>query len=198
MSLIIKNKIAQLKKGYPTVSDKYNVQGGVYTGEDALHFGDLLAYSGVTGHYKKMTDESEIADLAGICLATNVKLANRYPGDDNSKVETLPGEAFNLLVRGFIAVAIADATAAYTTAKTAYDAIIADKTKTAEEKKAAKVTFDAATKTAVDSAAKEGAPVYLVDGAFATTGTDVVPGAYFMGVAEIVDGEVVAEINYRM
>ena len=198
MGLIIKDKIAQLKKGYPTVSDKYNVQGGIYEGADALLFGDLLAYGSATGHYVKMVTTSTVANLAGICLATNVKLANRYPGDNNSKVETLTGEAFNLLVRGFVAVAIADATATYTTAKATYEAIIADDTKTAEEKKAAKTTFDAATKTAVDSAAHEGAPVYLVNGAFATTGTDVVPGAYFMGVAEIVDGAVVAEINYKM
>ena len=190
MGLIIKDKIAQLKKGYPTVSDKYNVQGGVYEGTDeALYFGDLLAYGTATGHYVKLTDEDTVADLAGICLATNVKLANKYPGDSNSKVETLKGEAFNLLVRGFIAVAIADATAAYNTA-------LAMPETTDEEKKAKKK----AKADAIDSAAHEGAPVYLVDGAFATEGedTEAVPGVYFMGVAEIVDGEVIAEINYKM
>lgn len=198
MSLIIKDKIAQLKKGYPTVSDKYNVQGGINEGPAVLHFGDLIAYGTTTGHYVKMPTTGTLANLAGILLATNVKLANRYPGDSNAKVETLEGEPFNLLVRGFVAVAIADATTAYTTAKATYDAIIADDTKTAEEKKAAKVAFDTATKNAVASAAHEGASVYLVNGEFATTGTDVVPGAYFMGVAEVVDGEIIAEINYRM
>ncbi len=200
MSLIIKDKIAQLKKGYPTVSDKYNVQGGVYVGTntDALHFGDLLAYSGTTGHYRTLTADDAVADLAGICLATNVKLANRYPGDSNAKVETLPGEAFNLLVRGFIAVEIADATATYQAAKTAYELVIKDKTKTAEEKKAAKATFETAKANAIASAAVEGAPVYLVDGKFAADGEDEVAGAYFMGVAEIIDDEVLAEINYKM
>lgn len=159
MGLIIKNKIAQLKKGYPTVSDKYNVQGGIYEGTDALHFGDLLAYGSATGHYVKLTTSDTVDKLAGICLATNVKLANRYPGDSNASVETVKGEAFNLLVRGFIAVAIADET--------------------------------------VD-AVKEGAQVHLVEGEFATTGGTVVPGAYFTGVTEIVNGEVLAEVNYRM
>ena len=201
MGLIIKDKIAQLKKGYPTVSDKYNVQGGVYEGTDeALYFGDLLAYGTATGHYVKATSTTTVAQLAGICLATNVKLANKYPGDSNSKVETLKGEAFNLLVRGFVAVAIADATADYQGAKEDYEAIIKDKTKTAEEKKQAKTDFEDAKADVIALAAHEGAPVYFVNGAFATTGTDtdVVPGAYFMGVAEIVDGEVIAEINYKM
>ena len=134
-----------------------------------------------------MTDQDTVADLAGILLATNVKLANRYPGDSNAKVETLEAEPFNLLVRGFVAVAIADATAAYETA-------LAMPETTAQEKAAKKAAIDAA----VALAAHEGAPVYLVDGEFATTGTDVVPGAYFMGVAEAVDGEIIAEINYRM
>lgn len=186
MGLIIKNKIAQLKKGYPTVSDKYNVQGGIYEGTDALYFGDLLAYGDATGHYKKLTT-STVANLAGICLATNVKLANRYPGDSNASVETVKGEAFNLLVRGFIAVAVKNATDAYKTALA--------KPETNEQEKAEKKT---AIDAAVALAAHEGAPVYLVDGEFATTGTNVVPGAYFMGVSEVVNGEVIAEINYKM
>ena len=188
MSLIIKDKIAQLKKGYPTVSDKYNVQGGVYVGEDALHFGDALAYGPTTGHYVKLTG-AEGQKLAGICLATNVKLANKYPGDNSSKVETLPGEAFNLLVRGFIAVEIADATAAYLEAL--------DMPETTKAEKDAK---ELAIKEAINSAAVEGAHVYLVDGEFATDGDDdeEVAGAYFMGVAEVVDGAVLAEINYKM
>ena len=191
MGLIIKNKIAQLKKGYPTVSDKYNVQGGIYVGDEALHFGDLVFTSGVTGHYKKYNTAQGATNgtLAGICLATNVKLANRYPGDSNAKVETLKGEAFNLLVRGFVAVEIANATAAYETAKAMPET-------TTAEKKAKKKAIDAA----IAMAAIEGAPVYLVNGKLATTGTadQELKDVYFMGVAEIVDGAVVAEINYKM
>jgi len=193
MGLIIKDKIAQLKKGYPTVSDKYNVQGGVYVGDgDALHFGDLLAYSGTTGHYVKLAAGDGVADLAGICLATNVKLANKYPGDSNAKVETLKGEAFNLLVRGFIAVAISSA--ALVTAKAMPET-------TDEEKAAKKAAIKAANEAIVTLVTtSEGAPVYLdANGSFSTdTAGTVVPGVYFMGVAEIIDGEALAEINYKM
>ena len=186
MGLIIKNKIAQLKKGYPTVSDKYNVQGGIYEDTEALHFGDLLAYGSATGHYKKLTT-SDTVKLAGICLATNVKLANRYPGDSNASVETVKGEAFNLLVRGFIAVAVKDATTAYKTAL-----------EMPEEKEEQKVAKKKAIDAAIALAGHEGDQVHLVEGEFATTGGTVVPGAYFTGVTEVVNGEVLAEINYRM
>lgn len=198
MGLIIKNKIAQLKKGYPTVSDKYNVQGGINEGV-ALHFGDLVTYAtagnpaaqtgATTGHYVKMTAITE--KLAGIVLATNVKLANKYPGDSNASVETLKGEAFNLLVRGFIAVKVLAADY-----KTAYNAYVADPT---EEKKA---TLEAK-KIEVANKFVEGA-----DAALALDDTEVVfdvagannalQGVYFMGVVEFVGDEVIAELNYRM
>lgn len=199
MGLIIKNKIAQLMKGYPTVSDKYNVQGGIFEkteDNEVLHFGDLVAYGSATGHYTVLEDGT-IANLAGICLATNVKLANRYPGDSNAKVETLPGEAFNLLVRGFVAVAIEDAT--FDAAVEAYNEVMEDAEATAAEKAEAIETFEAAKKAALAlTTIKEGQPVYLAaDGKFATAGT-AVPGAYFMGVAEIINNELVAEINYKM
>lgn len=201
MSLIIKNKIAQLKKGYPTVSDKYNVQGGVFTGEKLL-FGDILKTTGVTGHYDIATATTD--KIAGICLATNVKLANRYPGDSNAKVETLNGEAFNLLVRGFVAVAVYDADVVE--AQEAYDeAVEAYKQ---EKSKANKEAMDEALadlNTAKDDAiakCAELAPVNVVvaDDKLAFTADEgtAVAGAYFMGVAEFVDGELLAEINYKM
>ncbi len=191
MSLIIKDKIAQLKKGYPTVSDKYNVQGGINEGPDALHFGDLIAYGTTTGHYVKFPAAGDVADLAGILLATNVKLANRYPGDSNAKVETLAGEPFNLLVRGFVAVAVSSA---------ALVAALALPETTEQEKATKKAAIETANADILASnAIKEGKQVYLADGAFSIDDQgDVVPGAYFMGVAELIDGEVIAEINYRM
>ncbi len=196
MGLIIKNKIAQLKKGYPTVSDKYNVQGGIYEGDDALYFGDLLAYGSATGHYVKLEAGDTVADLAGICLATNVKLANRYPGDSNASVETLKGEAFNLLVRGFIAVAIKDA--AYVTALAQYKTTMADPEASAKDKADAKAALETAKETAIASV-KEGLPVNLdTDATLVVTGGTAIPGAYFMGVAEFVGEELLAEINYRM
>ena len=187
MGLIIKNKIAQLKKGYPTVSDKYNVQGGIYEGADPLYFGDLVAFGSATGHYVKLEDNT-VANIAGICLATNVKLVNKYPGDTEN-VETVQGEAFNLLVRGFVAVAVADSED-LTTAKAMPET-------TAEEKKAKKEAIDAAIADMID-AINEGAPVYVnANGEFDTAGT-ALPGAYFMGVAEAKNLTVLAEINYRM
>lgn len=199
MGLIIKNKIAQLKKGYPTVSDKYNVQGGINEGV-ALHFGDLVTYAtagnpaaqtgATTGHYVKMTAINQ--KLAGIVLATNVKLANKYPGDSNASVETLKGEAFNLLVRGFIAVRVqADAY------KTAYDNYVKDPTE------ANKTALEAA-KVTVANTYVEGADAKLVkvgdDVIFAVAGQgdDALTGVYFMGVVEFVGDEVIAELNYRM
>lgn len=188
MGLIIKNKIAQLKKGYPTVSDKYNVQGGINVDNTPLHFGDLVTYGDTTGHYVKMTATTE--KLAGIVLATNVKLANKYPGDSNASVETLKGEAFNLLVRGFVAVKVLAADY-----KTAYDAYVADPTD--------------AKKTALESAKADVIAEYAegVDAELALDGAEVVftvadqnalQGVYFMGVVEFVGDEVIAEINYRM
>lgn len=170
MGLIIKNKIAQLKKGYPTVSDKYNVQGGIYEGADPLYFGDLVAFGSATGHYVKLEDDT-VANIAGINLATNVKLVNKYPGDTEN-VETVKGEAFNLLVRGFVAVEVAVDAEGDTPTKEEIDATIA--------------------------AIKEGAPVYVnAEGKVALSGT-ALPGAYFMGVAEAKGSMVLAEINYRM
>lgn len=172
MGLIIKNKIAQLKKGYPTVSDKYNVQGGIYEGTDPLYFGDLVAFGTATGHYTKLADNT-VANIAGICLATNVKLVNKYPGDTEN-VETVKGEAFNLLVRGFVAVEVAFATAGDTPTQQEIDATIA--------------------------AIKEGGQVYVTaDGKFTADNTaTAVPGVYFMGVAEAKNNTVLAEINYKM
>jgi hypothetical protein len=190
MGLIIKNKIAQLKKGYPTVSDKYNVQGGIYEGDDALHFGDLLAYGSATGHYVKLAATDTVDKLAGICLATNVKLANKYPGDSNASVETLKGEAFNLLVRGFIAVKVKAADY-----KTAYEDYVDDPTE------AHKTALEAA-KTAVANKFVEGADAALaLDGeevVFDVATDDALQGVYFMSVVEFVGDEVIAELNYRM
>lgn len=204
MGLIIKNKIAQLKKGYPTVSDKYNVQGGIYVGDtSALYFGDLVFTSGVTGHYVKFDEAAENAKLAGIALATNVKLANRYPGDSNAKVETLKGEAFNLLVRGFVAVALEDAT--FAQAVLDYESVIKDPEATAQEKKEAIDAFEQAKKDAL-ATVTEGAAIYLTDNgnlAIINEGgegdaPEALDGVYCMGVAEIIDNELVAEINYKM
>lgn len=112
MSLIIKDKIKQLMRGYPTVSDKYNVEGGIVEGTDGVNFGDMVVYGSTTGYYKKATALTDINEFAGFVLATNVKLEDTW-GKTNDGPITNPGEAFNLFMNGFIAIALkSDATLA--------------------------------------------------------------------------------------
>lgn len=112
MSLIIKDKIKQLMRGYPTVSDKYNVEGGIIEGTDGVNFGDMVVYGSTTGYYKKATTLTSIDEFAGFVLATNVKLEDTW-GKTNDGPITNPGEAFNLFMNGFIAIALkSDATVA--------------------------------------------------------------------------------------
>jgi hypothetical protein len=104
MSLIIKDKIPMFMRGYPTVSDKYNVSGAVLTGSNPAKFGDIVKLSGTAGYFEVINASNTIAnvsEVAGFIVATNVKLNMSYGGDD---VVTQPGEAFNLLINGFIAV----------------------------------------------------------------------------------------------
>ena len=91
--------------GYPTVSDKYDVEGGL--ANETLRFGDLVVAESV-GVYKKV----DATKVDGIVLATNVKLNTSYPADAEGPV-TAKGEAFNVLIKGRVAVALdSDATKA--------------------------------------------------------------------------------------
>lgn len=102
MGLIIKDKIEMFKKGYPTVSDKYNVAGGTLdASSDPVEFGDLVAFADTKGYFVKAKGLTTADEIAGFAVATNVKLATEWPG---TTVKTLPGEEVNLLVNGFIAV----------------------------------------------------------------------------------------------
>lgn len=104
MGLIIKDKIQSLMVGYPTTSDKYDVEGGL--ANETLRFGDLVVAESV-GVYKKV----DATKVDGIVLATNVKLNTTYPADAEGPV-TVKGEAFNVLIGGRVAVALdSDATA---------------------------------------------------------------------------------------
>lgn len=104
MGLIIKDKITQLKKGYPTVSDKYNVSGGILSVDSEIaKFGDIVVYTDIPGNYKKLYETDSPEKIAGIILATNVKLSDTL----NDDVEIKPGEAFDLLVSGYVAVPLA-------------------------------------------------------------------------------------------
>lgn len=111
MGLIIgKSGIPMFKVGYPTVSDKYNVTGGILAGNTAVKFGDLVKFSSTKGYYEAITSTVTLADIAGFVLATNVKLATEWPGTDES-VKVLPDEAFNLVLPGSYLAIELDSTA---------------------------------------------------------------------------------------
>lgn len=111
MGLIIgKSGIPMFKVGYPTVSDKYNVTGGILAGNTAVRFGDLVKFSSTKGYYEAITSTVTLADIAGFVLATNVKLATEWPGTDES-VKVLPDEAFNLVLPGSYLAIELDSTA---------------------------------------------------------------------------------------
>ena len=105
--MIIKDKLPMFMKGYPTVSDKYNVAGATLTGSTTVKFGDPLVWAtgNSNGYYVKSAIGTSVvtaaSDFAGFCVATNVKLASGFPG---TEVETKAGEALNLLINGYIAV----------------------------------------------------------------------------------------------
>lgn len=111
MGLIIgKSGIPMFKVGYPTVSDKYNVTGGILAGNTAVKFGDLVKFSSTKGYYEAITSTVTLANIAGFVLATNVKLATEWPGTDES-VKVLPDEAFNLVLPGSYLAIELDSTA---------------------------------------------------------------------------------------
>lgn len=108
MGLIIKDEITKLMKGYPTVSDKYNVAGGILEGDTAVEFGDLVQFGSTTGYYAAITGAITVDKVAGFVVATNVKLVDTWGEGSSQDAKTLPGEAFNLLIDGFIAVKLAN------------------------------------------------------------------------------------------
>lgn len=97
MGLILKDKIPMFKVGYPTVSDKYNVTGGILVGNTPAKFGELVKFSTTNGYYEAITDAVTLDAIAGFTLATNVKVAEDWPA---TKVQINPGEAFNLVLPG--------------------------------------------------------------------------------------------------
>lgn len=107
MNLIIKDKIPMFKRGYPTVSDKYNVAGAVLEGDYPAKFGEIVKLGSAAGYFQAVNASNRVSgvnQVGGIVVATNVKLAQEWPG---SNVQVNPGEAFNLLINGFIAVELA-------------------------------------------------------------------------------------------
>lgn len=111
-----KSGIPKLMVGYPTVSDKYDVGPAVLEGSTAILPGDVVMFGSASGAYLPASSLTAFAgEVAGIALATNVKVPTQYPAP-NGPVAFQPGEAFGLLVRGFVAVAL-DADAVLADAK---------------------------------------------------------------------------------
>ena len=107
MSLIVgKNGIQKLMVGYPTVSDKYDVGPAVLEGATSIYPGDVVKFGSASGSYQPASSLTAFeGEVAGIALATNVKVPNVYPAPEGP-VAFEPGQAFGLLVRGFVAVAL--------------------------------------------------------------------------------------------
>ena len=98
-----KSGIPKLMVGYPTVSDKYDVGPAVLEGSTAIYPGEVVMFGSASGAYLPASSLSDASEVAGIALATNVKVPTSYPAPQGP-VAFQPGEAFGLLVRGFVAV----------------------------------------------------------------------------------------------
>ena len=109
MGMIIKKSIQKLIPGFPTVSDKYNVQGGILDPEfdssvDGVMPGMALytVVGAAPGTYSPVADSD--STFMGVLLGTNVKLATQYPAGPNYQADFKAGEAVNLMLEGYIAV----------------------------------------------------------------------------------------------
>lgn len=164
MGLIINKKIQELMKGYPTVSDKYDVSGAVLDGSTPVKFGELVKLGATAGYFEAAAGATAITDIAGFTVATNVKLAQDWPG---TTVQINPGEAFNLLIKGFIAIELdANATEASVVSNAQACVILATGKVTTADK------YDATT-------------------------TPYLPNVVFTGVKETQNGKIVAEIYVK-
>ena len=107
---MILNRLKKFTKGYSTAMNNPYTQGGILEGADAVN-GDFLVFGSTDGFYKKDADlVTNVKNIAGVLLATNVKVTLAY--GDNPAVTTKAGEGFNLMVEGFVALPLATTGAA--------------------------------------------------------------------------------------
>lgn len=113
MGLILKDKLDVLMKGYPTVSDKYNVRGATLQHDSPVgHFGDIIKF-GDGGFFKVVNSTDTLTaatEVAGVLLATNVKLVDVFGGGNSAEAPTYPDEAFNLMLDGYVALELKEGT----------------------------------------------------------------------------------------
>lgn len=107
MGLIIGSKLPLFKLGYPTVSDKYNVDPGILStsAAEGVAYGTILAYGEASGKFI-VWDGADVKKIVGPMCAVNVKLADPW----TNEVKVMPGEACSPLRDGYIALAIDPAT----------------------------------------------------------------------------------------
>ena len=186
MGLILKDKIKKLTKGYPTRTAKEQVEGGVLGGTVNLLPGEVVLFGAQPGEFVAPTI-FDATKIAGIALATNVKLVTEYPGK-SLDAPFVPGEAINLMISGYIAVKAGSFTGTD------------------------KATIEANVKTAFTTGNyKEGTGATTADGKLFTNGTLEGFNAFYTGVYEIVGytsetvetvttytANVLAEIKYNM
>lgn len=177
MSMIINKKIPMFIKGYPTVSDKYNVAGGTLTGSKPVKFGELVVKSTQTseGCYFEAvgTTISNVANIAGFVIATNVKLATDWPG---TTVEVKPNEAFNLSLPG-----------TYMAIELDHDIVTSQLLSNITAGKQVAVYL---------TGAKVGQLTYTGASSSSVTATDL-PDVVFTGLYEEIDGKLLAEIYIK-
>ena len=106
MSLIIGTSgVQKLMVGYPTVTDKYDVGPAILGGDAAVLPGDVVVHTANHAVYEAASSISDFSEVAGIVLATNIKVPTLWPAP-KGPVAFQVGEAFGLMVRGFVAVAL--------------------------------------------------------------------------------------------
>ena len=170
MGLIINRKIQELMKGYPTISDKYDVAPAVLEGSDTVSAGQPVALGSTAGRYTAVGASTTIGQFAGFVLASNVKVPNTYPASSVDQTY-IAGDAFNLMIKGFIAVPVK--------------------------------LGDAETISNGDQAyimiGGVAAGAITVSGHTEASGSaTAIPGAYFTGLTEAVNGETLAELCFNL
>lgn len=106
MSLVYGSNVPKLQLGYQTEVNNKGVKGGVIAGNAAVQYGSVVAYGNETGFYTAVANQTSVGAIAGFALGTLISVPANYPAENLNSYQ--PGSAFNLMVKGSIAVEIAN------------------------------------------------------------------------------------------